>query len=309
MSADREGGPVRARGVVLIADFCRATGLDEATVTALLRSDQVDGLFDGVGRAVGLFDDVLPSAEALRSVGLDVRADYNPEDHRGHIDDSEDPGEPDDSAWSWESDHHPARTRQTVSSSRVYTSPWLSLRRDTVRRPDGSVHPYVVVDSADTALIIAAEDDQLHLVEQYRYPLAGRSWEFPSGSADVQRDADPWALAARELREETGLSANSLTVLGILDVMPSTLSQRCWVFLATELTHGPPDRDDDEDDMESGWFARDHVQRMIKDGVITDARTCAAYTLLFLHEQTATWAAPTGPPPAPILLPRRHHDL
>lgn len=296
------------RGVVRIADFCRATGLDQATVTTLLRSNQVEGLLDGAGRAFGLFDDVLPTAEALRALGLDVSAAYDPQDHRSY-DDDEDPDEPDDSAWSWETDRHPARTTQTVSSTQVYASPWLSLREDSVRRPDGSTHPYAVVDSLDAALVIAAEEGHLHLVEQYRYPIAGRSWEFPSGTADPLRDADPWALAARELREETGLSAATMTTLGILDVMPSTLSQRCWVFLATGLTHEPPDRDDEEADMESGWFARDHVERMIKDGHITDAKTCAAYTLLLLHQQADTEPAPTGLPPAPNDVLRRRRDV
>lgn len=310
MGADTEGGLVVGRGVVLMADFCRATGLDEATVTGLLRSNQVEGLFDGAGRALGVFDDALPTAGRLRALGLAVRAEYDPENHRSYSDDgSADPDEPADSAWSWETDHHPARTAETVSSSRVYESPWLSLREDSVRRPDGSTHPYAVVDSPDAALIIAAQDGQLLLVEQYRYPIAGRSWEFPSGSADPQRDADPWALAARELREESGLSATSLTPLGTLDVLPSTLSQRCWVFLATELTHGPPDRDDEENDMESGWFDREHVERMIKDGHITDAKTCAAYTLLLLHEQARTKPSPPGAPTAPNFLRRRRQDM
>jgi hypothetical protein len=145
MAEDREGGLVRGRGAVLIADFCRATGLDEATVTRLFRSNQVEGLFDGAGRAFGLFDDVLPTGEALRALGLDVRTDYDPEDHRSYHDDTEDPDEPDDSAWSWETDRHPVRTAQTVSSTQVYASPWLSLREDSVRRPDGSTHPYAVV--------------------------------------------------------------------------------------------------------------------------------------------------------------------
>lgn len=278
-------GLLPGRGVLLVADFCRATGLDRATVTELVRSSRCEALIDGAGRVFGFFDDALPTAERLRDLGLTVRDDYDPEDHRSFVDDSEDPDEPDDSAWSWEAPHDGGRTAATVSSRTVYESPWLSLREDTVRRSDGSTGPYAVVDSVDAALVIAAEEGRLHLVEQYRYPIAGRSWEFPSGSADPQRDADPWALAARELREETGLSAATMTTLGILDVLPSTLSQRCWVFLATELTHGRPERDAEEDDMESGWFTRDHVERMIKNGHIADARTCAAYTLLLLHEQ------------------------
>lgn len=98
-----------------------------------------------------------------------------------------------------------------------------------------------------------------------------------------------------------------MTTLGVLDVLPSTLIQRCWVFLATELTHGPPERDTEED-MEPGWFTRDHVEQMIKNGSITDAKTGAAYTLLFLHEQSHSDQAPTGPRPAPHSVKHRQSE-
>lgn len=102
---------------------------------------------------------------------------------------------------------------ESLGSKPVYTSSWISVREDTVRRPDGSTGIYAVVDSPDIALIIPADGERLHLVEQYRYPVAGRRWEFPSGSAGPQLDEGPAALAARELREETGLLAGRLAPL------------------------------------------------------------------------------------------------
>ena len=175
---------------------------------------------------------------------------------------------------------------ETLDSSQVYANPWMTVREDTIRRPDGSTGMYGVVDTPDIALVIPADGSRLHLVEQYRYPVAGRRWEFPSGTADRPGDDDVAALAARELREETGLVAGSLTLLGTLDTMPSTLNQRCRVFLATELTEGPPEREPAEQDMRSAWFTRDAVERMMTDGTLTDGKTLAAYTLLLLHQPT-----------------------
>jgi 8-oxo-dGDP phosphatase len=174
---------------------------------------------------------------------------------------------------------------ETLGSQQVYGNPWMSVREDTIRRLDGSTGIYSVVDSADIGLIIPADGDRLHLVEQYRYPVGGRRWEFPSGSADQRLDVDVAALAARELREETGLEARVLTALGTLDVAPGMVSQRCWVFLATDLTHGAPRRDVEEQDMRSAWFTRAEVESMITNGTITDAKSTAAYTLLLLHQQ------------------------
>ena len=172
---------------------------------------------------------------------------------------------------------------ETLGSEQVYANPWMAVREDTVRRPDGSTGIYGVVDTPDIALVIPADGDRLHLVEQYRYPVAGRRWEFPSGTADQALDVDAAALAARELREETGLAAGTLTPLGTLDVAPSMFSQRCAVFLATDLTAGPPQRELPEQDMRSAWFTRVDVERMIIDGTITDAKSTAAYTLLLLR--------------------------
>lgn len=95
------------------------------------------------------------------------------------------------------------------------------------------------------------------------------------------------ALAARELREETGLSASRLTQLGSLEVAPGTSSQQYWVFLATDLTPGTPQLEPVEQDLTSAWFTRSDVEGMINDGTITDAKSTAAYTLLLLHGQTS----------------------
>jgi 8-oxo-dGTP pyrophosphatase MutT (NUDIX family) len=175
---------------------------------------------------------------------------------------------------------------ETLGSTQVYANQWMAVREDMVRRADGSTGIYGVVDSPDIALVMAVDGDRLHLMEQYRYPVAGRRWEFPSGSADHRLDADAAALAARELREETGLTAGRLTALGTLDVAPGMFSQRCRVFVATDLSYGEPQRELAEQDMRSSWFTRADVERMIVDGTVTDAKSAAAYALLLLHERT-----------------------
>ena len=174
---------------------------------------------------------------------------------------------------------------ETLGSRQVYANPWMTVREDTVRRSDGSTGIYGVVDTPDIALVIPADGNRLHLVEQYRYPVGGRRWEFPSGTADEQLDVDVAALAARELREETGLVAGTLTLLGTLEVAPSMVNQRCSVFLAMDLTEGTLQRDSEEQDMHSAWFTRADVERMIKDGTITDAKSAAAYALLLLRDR------------------------
>lgn len=55
------------------------------------------------------------------------------------------------------------------------------------------------------------------------------------------------------------------------------------VFVATDLVPGQPSRENTEQDMRQRWFPRREVERMLRDGVITDGPSAAAYLLLTLH--------------------------
>ncbi|MGZ5376459.1 MAG: NUDIX domain-containing protein [Mycobacterium sp.] len=171
---------------------------------------------------------------------------------------------------------------ETVASREIYRNNWFSLREDDIRRPDGSNGIYAVLDKPAYALVIAQHGDRFHLVEQFRYPLGLRRWEFPQGTA--KSHLEPTELAARELREETGLQAATMALLGQLDLAPGLSSQRGWVFLATGITEGEHAREHEEQDMHSAWFHRAEVEQMMRDGEITDAQSIAAYALLLLSE-------------------------
>jgi 8-oxo-dGTP pyrophosphatase MutT (NUDIX family) len=175
---------------------------------------------------------------------------------------------------------------QRVSSREVYRNNWMTVREDGVRRPDGSEGIYAVIDKPTCAVVIPLDDDRVHLVEQFRYPLGLRRWEFPMGTAPALADLPAPELAARELREETGLIAESMVEIGMVDVAAGMSSQRGRVFVATGLTQGEAQRELEEQDMRTAWFERAEFEKMIASGEITDAQTLAAYTLLGIHERT-----------------------
>ncbi|MGP0078168.1 MAG: ADP-ribose pyrophosphatase, partial [Mycobacterium sp.] len=70
---------------------------------------------------------------------------------------------------------------------------------------------------------------------------------------------------------------------GLVDVAAGMTSQRGWVFLATGIVEGETDREHEEQDMRSEWFARGDFEDMIRSGVIADAQSIAAYGLFLLH--------------------------
>lgn len=178
------------------------------------------------------------------------------------------------------SDEPPIRT---LSTRVVYENPWLTLREDQIERGDGSRGIYSVVDKPDFAVVLPFADDGFHLVEQYRYPLRGRYWEFPQGSFPTGRSGTPEELAAAELAEETGFTAGKLENLGYLHGAHGYSSQGLHVFLATDLTPGPPRREVEEQDMRQRWFPRAEVERMLRECVMTDVSSLAAYLLFTMR--------------------------
>ncbi|UGT61718.1 NUDIX domain-containing protein [Nocardia asteroides] len=172
---------------------------------------------------------------------------------------------------------------RTLASKVIYQNPWLSLREDRIEREDGSAGIYSVIDKPDFAIVVPMENDGFHLVEQYRYPLRARSWEFPSGGFPAGVTGRPEQLAAAELGEETGFTAGHMERLGYLHCANAITGQGADVFLATELVPGEPRREQTEQDMRQRWFSRSEVEGMIREGIITDGPSLAAYLLLQLR--------------------------
>jgi 8-oxo-dGTP pyrophosphatase MutT (NUDIX family) len=177
---------------------------------------------------------------------------------------------------------------RTISSGLVYSDDWMVLRRDEIERRDGSRGSYAVVDKPDFAVVIPADGDRFCLVEEFRYPVGRRSWAFPQGAFPGRATGDPESLARLELAQETGLSARHLTPLGFLHSAHGLSSQGFHAFLATGLTPGTPQREVEEQDMRHEWVSRAQFRDMIRDGTITDDSTVATFTLLLLHENSAT---------------------
>ncbi|WP_371657486.1 NUDIX domain-containing protein [Streptomyces sp. NBC_00280] len=176
-------------------------------------------------------------------------------------------------------EHELVATRSTV----VYTNRWLTVREDKTLRHDGTEGIYGLVEKPDFALVIPYADGGFHLVEQYRYPVKGRYWEFPQGSWEDKPDADPIALARGELAEETGLTAATIKPLGHLFEAYGYCNQGFHILLATELTAGETNLDETEAGLISRWFSEEEVWQLIAQGRFKDAASIAALALFQRH--------------------------
>jgi ADP-ribose pyrophosphatase len=172
----------------------------------------------------------------------------------------------------------------TLDSKVVYENRWMKVREDAIQRQDGSVGIYGVVEKSDFAVIVPVEDNgSIHLVEQYRYPVGGRFWEFPQGSWEQTPAADPLEVARGELPEETGLDAAKMTYAGHLFQGYGYATQGYHIFLAQTLRRGELALDHEEQGLVTRLFSPTAVVSMIQAGEIKDATTVAALGLLRIN--------------------------
>jgi ADP-ribose pyrophosphatase len=170
---------------------------------------------------------------------------------------------------------------ETTDSTVVYQNRWMLVREDKVVRRSGAEGVYGVVEKSDFAVVAALQDAKLYLVEQFRYPVGARFWEFPQG-ASHQSDVSPLELAAAELREETGLVAASIQRVGRLFPSYGYCTQAFDVFVATGLVQHSALLEPEEEGLVARAFSVSDVERMIVEGTIRDAPTVAAFGLLRL---------------------------
>ncbi len=172
----------------------------------------------------------------------------------------------------------------------VYRNAWMTVREDAVRRADGTEGIYGVVEKPDFALVLPRDAGGFWMVEQYRYPVGSRQWEFPQGTWGAGAGGSPEELARAELAEETGLRAATLAHLGRLHAAYGFTNQGFDVWLATGLNEGEHRREETEQDMVHAHFPDAEITAMIHDGRLADAHSLAALTLYRLRADGAAVA-------------------
>lgn len=151
----------------------------------------------------------------------------------------------------------------------------INLRRDLALLPDGN-KAYREVIEHNGGVCVAAIDEEgyVYTVRQFRYPYGEVITEIPAGKRD-SRDEDPLECGKRELREETGLTADNYYFLGKLYPTPGYCGEIIWMYAATSLHQGENDLDSDEF-LNVEKIKLDKLVSMILCGEITDAKTQAA---------------------------------
>lgn len=163
-----------------------------------------------------------------------------------------------------------------VSSQKVFSGRVFNVTVDTVREGEITYQREVVHHHGSAVILPVFDDGTVALVRQYRHPAVRYLLEAPAGSLDDgERPEDG---AARELLEELGLTAGRLEKLSEFFVSPGFCEEKMWVFLATALTEGAQNPEEDEL-LEVVRLPIDEALEMISSSEIQDAKTIIALML------------------------------
>lgn len=118
-------------------------------------------------------------------------------------------------------------------SEYLFQRPWLTVRRDTVRLPDGRVNPefYILEYPSWVNVIAVTEDGDMVMIEQYRHGLRDVFFEIVAGVVDPGEDT--LTAAKRELAEETGYGSGQWQLISVISGNPSVTNNLTYCYLAT----------------------------------------------------------------------------
>lgn len=159
---------------------------------------------------------------------------------------------------------------EIISSEKVYGGRVFDVFLDKVREGETEYERDVITHEGSAVIVPVFADKTVALVRQYRHSARKYLLEIPAGSLD--KDENPEAGARRELEEEIGVTAGKLEKLSEFYVSPGFLSEKMFVFLATDLTETQQNLEEDEL-IEIERLRFDEAFEMIRKNEFEDAKT------------------------------------
>ena len=172
---------------------------------------------------------------------------------------------------------HELRTlRETrISSEDMFDGVILHVQRDTVALPSGAPAVREVIRHIGAVCVIpVTEDGQVIVERQYRYPIDRVITEIPAGKLDF-REEDRLSAIQRELREETGYTAEEWVSLGDFYPAGAYSDEHITMYMARGLRPGKRHLDQDEF-LDVMTVPLSELVEQVMSGEITDAKTQTA---------------------------------
>ncbi|XKE94590.1 NUDIX hydrolase [Metaplanococcus flavidus] len=167
----------------------------------------------------------------------------------------------------------------TTDSEYLYKTPFGNLRKDACKLPNGiTIDDYYVNEFADWVnAVVLTKDNQMVLVEQYRYGGQGFYLEIPAGKKEEGETDEEGIL--REIQEETGYtSMENPVLLGEFMVNPATQNNKIKTFLLTDAYKSAEQHLDETEEIEVKLIEFEKFGDLIRNQEIqTQLFTASAY--------------------------------
>lgn len=160
---------------------------------------------------------------------------------------------------------------KTIDTQTVFEGKVFTVQKNTVLLENGKTAPReLVIHSGGSGILPIDNKGNVTLVKQFRYGPQTQLIEICAGK--TEKGEDPRECAVRELREELGMIAETVTPLGQLNPTPAYDSEKIYIFLATGITLTETDPDEGEF-LDVLTMPLEKAVQMCFDGSITDAKT------------------------------------
>ncbi|MGN0538977.1 MAG: NUDIX domain-containing protein [Candidatus Fimenecus sp.] len=170
-------------------------------------------------------------------------------------------------------------TEKPVKQEYKFKGKIVNLRVDDALLPNGNIAKREIVEHNGGVMVAPLDnEDNLYFVKQFRYPYMEIVTELPAGK--LEKGEDPFEAGKRELKEETGAVANKYVSLGQLYPTPGYCGEIIHMYLATELSFGEQNPDDDEF-LEIYKIPLEKAVEMVLSGELKDSKTQTA--ILKIH--------------------------
>lgn len=159
---------------------------------------------------------------------------------------------------------------KTIKSNVIYKGKILRLNCDDVLASNGEKVKREIIHHNGGVCVLAFYNDKIPLVKQYRYSYQEEMYELPAGK--LEKNENSYDAGIRELEEEVGLKAESLTSLGVMYPSCGYTNEKIYLYKANNVKLSKQHLDSDED-ITVNYFSIDEILQMIDSGEIKDAKT------------------------------------
>lgn len=170
---------------------------------------------------------------------------------------------------------------KTIEVKKIYDGKIIKFELQTVELCNKKlVEREIIRHKGGVAVIPITDNNEIILVRQFRKAFDTELLEIPAGK--IEHNEKPEVCAERELKEETGFTADKISFISVMYPSPGYTDEKIYIYKAEGLKEGDLSLDEDEF-LNVEKYSLEQAVAMVKTGILKDAKTIIA--ILLLHSE------------------------